>query len=112
MVSVPTPQGRAALRSLRDVSFSVRVECLFDSCLLTVRNHGGPYSSLEGYKHVLNKYLDIGPDRPRDMASGWWLAPTNQRIGTNSNSVTHCRSYLQKIISEYEWLQHHYIEKG
>lgn len=104
MISIPTPWGRAALRSLRKTSFSVMGLRWFNFSPITVPKFGGPGSSLEGFKFVLSKYLDIYTGRSRDMVSRKWPVPSDLVTGSQSKSLIHWRTYLQKNHPDYEWL--------
>ena len=88
MCIVPSIESRGKARTLREGSMGVQGELLWNSLPMSVRNYGGPGTSLNGFKGVLGRYLKLVPDKPRDLSGGWMPNPTNS-AGIHSNSLVH-----------------------
>ena len=102
MCTVPPIKSKGRVRKLREGSMGIQGVLLLNSLPMSVRNYGGPGTSLNGFKGVLGRYLKLVPDKPRDLSGGWMPNPTNS-AGIHSNSLVHWRHFLQHINPYYNW---------
>ena len=54
-------------------------------------------------KKTLNSYLQFIPDNPLDVGTGSYPLPTDPVKNTQSNSIIHWRTYLEKKFPKYNW---------
>ena len=89
------------VKKLWENSFAVKAGHVFNSLPKFVRNHVG--GDVNGFKTVLNSYLSVVPNNPRDVGSGSYSLPTDPNKHTKSNSLIHWRTYLEKKFPKYRW---------
>ena len=88
-------------KKLWENSFAVKAGRVFNSMPKFVRNHVG--GDVNGFKTVLNSYLSVVPDNPRDVGSGHYPLPTDPIKHTPSNSLIHWRTYLERMFPKNRW---------
>ena len=88
-------------KKLWENCFAVKAGCLFNAMPQFVRNHVG--GDVNGFKTVLNTFLSVVPDQPRDAGSGYYPLVTDPTKHTPSNSLIHWRQYLEKMFPKYNW---------
>ena len=75
MYIIPPIKSKGRVRKLREGSMGVQGSLLWNSLPMSVRNYGGPGTSLDGFKRTLGSYLEQIPDKPRDLSGGWMPNP-------------------------------------
>lgn len=100
---VPGLTGSAATKTLRRASFTFRSAMLYNSLPRELRDYGGAGTTPTGFKSMLDTYLELVPDQPRDLVGGHLPAAVDINTGVNSNSLVHWRSFLQSRNPQYTW---------
>ena len=101
LVELP-PLPRSTLgRKLWEQSFVVRAGKAYNSLPRYIRNHVG--GEVNDFKKILNSYLRLIPDNPRDVGTGSYPAPTDIVKNTRSNSIIHWRVYLERKFPNFDW---------
>ena len=98
---IPSLSKSTLAKKLSENSFAVKAGKLFNACPAFVQNHVG--GEVDGFKTILNSYLSVVPDQPRDSGSGYYPLPTDPVKHTQSNSLIHWRQYLARIYPGYRW---------
>ena len=88
-------------KKLWENSFTVKGGRLFNLMPAFVRNHVG--GDVNGFKTILNTFLSVVPDQPRDAGSGYYPLVTDPIKHTPSNNLIHWRQYLEKMFPKYNW---------
>ena len=107
VVILPKMKGTGAVRTLRENAFLVKSGKLFNLLPFELRNYGGWGATLEEYKGMLGRFLDRIPDRPRDVAGGWYPEAVDTTTGKPSNALIHWIPLLKKNNPEYNWNMDH-----
>ena len=103
LVKIPKSQGSQATRTLRDSSFTVRAGRIFNVLPRNIRDYRREGTTLAGFKMLLDCFLELVPDQPRDIRGGWLPAAMDQVTGMNPNSLLHWAIHLRKTNPEYQW---------
>ena len=103
MCIIPPIKSKGRVRKLRKGSMGIQGSLLWNSLPMSVRNYGGPGTSLDGFKRILGNYLDQVPDKPRDLSGGWMPNPITPS-GLHSNSLVDRCPFLQRNNPYYNWV--------
>ena len=102
MCIIPPIKSRGRVRKLKEGIMGVRGSLLWNSLPASIRNYGGPGTSIDGFKRILGRYLEEVPDKPRDLSGGWMPNPIAPS-GLHSNSLVDWRPFLQRNNPYYNW---------
>ena len=101
MVILPKLPKNTLGKKLWENCFAVKAGRLFNAMPAFIRNHIG--GDVNRFKAILNKYLFVVLDKPRDAGSGYYPLLTDPIKHTQSNSLLHWRQYLEKMFPSYNW---------